>query len=89
MGGFQASSNVSLRRPALGFPSEPGCLAVRELRRTYFGSFRAGVRVLLDTSKERRKDCEAKVLDNIEGQKGVPAGTGTVGQGTWCHVTAP
>ena len=67
VGGTQASSDAPSRLPVSGFPSKPGRLAVDEFRRTYFGNCRAGVGVLLDASKERRKECEAKVFDNMEG----------------------
>ena len=67
MGGTQASSDAPSRLATPSFPSEPGCLVVDEFRRTYLGSCRAGVSALLDTTKDRRKDCEDNVLDNIEG----------------------
>jgi len=65
MGGTQGSSDGLSRPPTLGFSSEADCLAVDEFRRTYFGSCRAELSVPLDANKERRKDCEAKVLDNM------------------------
>ena len=67
MGGAHASSDGFPPPTASGFPPEAGELVVDEFRRTYFGSCRAGASVLLDTSKERRKDCEANVLESIEG----------------------
>ena len=53
-----------LRPPPPGW-SELGGLAVDEFRRTYFGSCWAELNVLLDTSKERRRDCDANVLENM------------------------
>jgi hypothetical protein len=67
MGGTQASSDAAPRPPTRGFPSEAGGLADDEFRRTYFGTCRAELIVPLDASKERRNDCEAKALDNMEG----------------------
>lgn len=67
MGGTQASTDASLRLPAPGFPSKPGWLAADEFRRAYFGSCRAEVSALLDASKERCKECDAKVLDSMGG----------------------
>jgi hypothetical protein len=67
MGGAQISSDAPSRAPAPGFPSRPGLLAGDEFSRTYFGSCRVGVSALLDAIKDRRKDCEARVLDNMEG----------------------
>ena len=69
MGGTQASTGAGSRIPVPGFPSKPGWL-VDEFRRTYFGSCRAGVSALLDASKERRKECEARLLDSMEGVLG-------------------
>ena len=61
MGGAHASNDCFPPPTAPGFPSEPD-----EFRRTYFGNCRAGASVLLDTSKERRNDREANVLESIE-----------------------
>ena len=66
MGGAQISSDAPSRAPAPGFPSRPGLLAGDEFNRTYFGSCRVGVSALLDAIRDRRKDCEAKVLENME-----------------------
>jgi len=67
MGGIQASTDAGPRPPAPGFPSDTGWPVVDEFRRTYLGDCRAGVRVTLDANRECRNECEAKVLDNMEG----------------------
>ena len=66
MGGSQTRSNVSRPPLSLDFSSGVGCPPPDEFRRTYSGSRRAEFSVPLEANKERRKDCEANVLDNIE-----------------------
>lgn len=63
MGGTHGSGSGF---PSLASLSGAGGLAVDEFRRAYFGSCRVGASALLDASKERRKDCEANVLESIE-----------------------